>query len=123
MTMFVIRCWLLLLCFDRKAKSRDPRALEKAVSNQRTLKRTAPPSYEMICRAMDYACVLYFKKVWCRQRSAATTVLLRRHGWNAKMITGAQIIPFRSHAWVEIDGHVVNDKPYMHEIYQFLHWC
>jgi hypothetical protein len=30
------------------------------------------------------------------------------------------MFPFRSHAWVEIDGVVVNDKPYMLDIYQIL---
>jgi hypothetical protein len=69
---------------------------------------------------MDYACVFYFKKVLCLQRSTATTILLRRHGLSAEMITGAQIFPLKSHAWVEIDGNVVNDKPYMAHIYQVL---
>jgi hypothetical protein len=39
------------------------------------------------------------------------------------MVTGAQILPFESHAWVEIGGVVVNDKPYMHEIYQVFERC
>jgi hypothetical protein len=39
------------------------------------------------------------------------------------MVIGAQILPFRSHAWVEIGGVVVNDKPYMPDIYRFLERC
>jgi hypothetical protein len=39
------------------------------------------------------------------------------------MITGAQVLPFRSHAWVEIESRVVNDKPYVREIYQVLDQC
>jgi hypothetical protein len=77
-------------------------------------------SVEELCHAMDLACVLYFKKVLCLQRSSATVILLRRHGWQAEMVTGVQILPFESHAWVEIAGAIVNDKPYMHEIYQVL---
>jgi hypothetical protein len=61
--------------------------------------------------------------VMCLQRSAATTLLLRRHGFKAEMVIGAQILPFRSHAWVEIGGVVVNDKPYMPDIYRFLERC
>jgi hypothetical protein len=39
------------------------------------------------------------------------------------MVTGAQIVPYEFHAWVEIEGAVINDKPYMHEIYQVLERC
>jgi hypothetical protein len=72
---------------------------------------------------MDYACVFYVKRVLCLQRSAATTILLRRYGWSAEMVIGAQILPFKSHAWCEIKGEVVNDKPYMKDIYQVLERC
>jgi hypothetical protein len=73
--------------------------------------------------AVDLACVFYFKRVLCLQRSAATAALLRRHGWNAAMVIGAQLLPFQSHAWVEINGRVVNDKPYIAEIFQVLERC
>jgi hypothetical protein len=76
-----------------------------------------------LCRALDLASVFYLKRVLCLQRSAATTILLRRYGFHAEMVIGAQILPFKSHAWVEIDFTVVNDKPYMAEIYQVLDRC
>jgi hypothetical protein len=76
-----------------------------------------------ICHAMDIACVFYPKRVLCLQRAAATTLLLRRHGWQAEMVIGTQILPFRSHAWVELDGVVVNDKSYLREIYQQMERC
>jgi hypothetical protein len=72
---------------------------------------------------MDLACVLYFKRVFCLQRSSATTILLRRYGWRAEMVTGAQISPFEFHAWTEVNHLIVNDKPYLHEIYQVLERC
>jgi hypothetical protein len=72
---------------------------------------------------MDLACVFYTKQILCLQRSAATTLLLRRHGIYAEMVIGAQMLPFKSHAWVEVDGAVVNDKPYVREIYQVLERC
>lgn len=125
MKRLVIVSWVLLVYFDFILKFGNLDALHSVL--RRRLTRTssgAPvPSTEELCRAMDYACVFYFKKVLCLQRSAATTILLRRYGWDARMITGAQILPFRSHAWVEIDGHAVNDKPYMREIYQVLDQC
>lgn len=79
--------------------------------------------HEDLCRAMDFACVFYFKRVLCLQRSAATTLLLRRHGWRTEMIIGAQMLPFKSHAWCEINGAVVNDKPYTRDIYEILERC
>ena len=59
----------------------------------------------------------------CLQRSATTVLLLRRYGWNAEMVIGAQGVSLKSHAWVEIAGTIVNDKPYMLDIYQVLERC
>lgn len=78
---------------------------------------------EQLCRAADIASVLYFKTVLCLQRSAATTMLLRRYGFSAELVIGARIVPFKSHAWVELDGLVVNDKPYIAELYTELERC
>ena len=41
----------------------------------------------------------------------------------AQMVIGTQQIPFRAHAWVEVDGSVVNDKPYTPEMYAVLDRC
>jgi len=82
-----------------------------------------PNTIVRICRAIDLACVWYPKQVLCLQRSAATTCLLRRHGIAASLVIGARQLPFKAHAWVEADGVVVNDKPYMSEIYQALDRC
>jgi hypothetical protein len=38
-------------------------------------------------------------------------------------VLGAQQMPFKSHAWVEVDRRVVNDKPYAPEIYAELDRC
>ena len=125
MKRLVLESWLLLLCFEWIMRFHEFRELHRTV-------REAPvrptPNAELLpkerlCGAMDYACVFYFKRVLCLQRSAATTLLLRRHGWSAEMVIGAQMLPFKSHAWCEINGVVVNDKPYMPEIYQVLERC
>jgi Transglutaminase-like superfamily len=76
-----------------------------------------------ICRSVDLAAALYFKQVRCLQRSAATACLLKNVGFPAEMVVGVQQTPFLAHAWVELDGRVVNDKPYMSEIYQVLARC
>src|SRR5258707_876340 len=70
-----------------------------------------------------FFCVLRLKRLFCLRRSAATTLLLRRHGHDAELVIGAKLLPFRSHAWVELNGQVINDRPYMHTIYQVLELC
>ena len=85
----------------------------------------APPgdAVERICAAVNMACIWYWKEVLCLQRSAATTCLLKRYGVAAQMVIGAQQLPFKAHAWVEIGGCVVNDKPYTPEMYVVLDRC
>ena len=114
--------YLLLFRFELIMRFRSSEALRRIVRNEpvRQPERLLHVTSGELCHAMDLACVFYLKRVLCLQRSAATVVLLRRHGWNAEMVTGAQILPFEAHAWVEIANDVVNDKPYMHEIYQVL---
>ena len=69
------------------------------------------------------AAVLYFRKVLCLQRSAATACLLKKHGFPAQLVIGVQQMPFAAHAWVELDGLVLNDKPYISDIYSVLARC
>lgn len=124
MKRMVFESWLLLLYFDCLIRLRDFRSLHNAVRRQKVyLRRTFSDTREQLCHAVDLACVFYFKPVLCLQRSAATSVLLRRNGWRAELVLGAQMVPFLSHAWVEIDGLVVNDKPYVAEIFQVLERC
>jgi hypothetical protein len=125
MTWHVIESYLLLLGFDIVMHFRTFKVLSDGVRKQRVCRRPAlhHVSAERLCHAVDIACVFYFKQVLCLQRSAATTVLLRRHGLGAEMVIGAQMIPYAFHAWVEINHLVVNDRPYMLDIYQVLERC
>ncbi len=120
----IVESWLLLLYFDWLMHSRGFQRIH-AVVRDRKLRSAAEvqESDRELSRAVDLACVFYFKRVLCLQRSAATAALLRRHGYNAEMVIGAQLLPFQSHAWVEINGRVVNDKPYIAEIFQVLERC
>jgi hypothetical protein len=83
----------------------------------------SPDAVERICSAMDMACIWYWKEALCLQRSAATACLLKRHGIAAQMVIGVQPLPFKAHAWVEVGGLVVNDKPYTSEMYAVLDRC
>lgn len=124
MKRLVFESWLLLLYFDFMMRLRDFKSLHSFVRNIKVRARgDLDFSSTELCHAMDLACVFYFKRVLCLQRSAATTLLLRRHGWRAEMVIGVQVVPFRSHAWVEIDSVIVNDKPYVLDIYSVLERC
>lgn len=121
----VVEAWLLLLVMDIAMQFVSFESFCGFVAQRQT--RTAPlapsPSVADLCRTVDAACALYFKPALCLQRSAATTWLLRRHGWGARMAIGARIEPFRSHAWVEVEDRAVNDKASTIEAYRVLARC
>ena len=77
----------------------------------------------LVCSAVDSASIWYWKQVLCLQRSAVTACLLKDRGIPAQLVIGAQHTPFRAHAWVEVDGRVVNDNSYTNEIYAVLDRC
>lgn len=81
------------------------------------------PTIDNVCRAIDLACIWYPKEVLCLQRSAATCCLLKRCGFPAQMVVGARLMPFQAHAWVEVNGKVVNDKSYVPQMYSVLDRC
>ncbi|HZE70022.1 MAG TPA: lasso peptide biosynthesis B2 protein [Pyrinomonadaceae bacterium] len=76
-----------------------------------------------VCAAVDRAGRYYLKHALCLQRSAVITCLLRRKGIPALMVIGCRKIPFRGHAWVEVDGLVVNDNPKVQTHYRVLERC
>jgi hypothetical protein len=124
MSLLILRAYLMLIYFHFYLVRGDFSMLYKRVRN--TQPRTAPSdpdAVERICAAVDMACIWYWKEVLCLQRSAVTACLLKRYGVPAQMVIGAQQIPFRAHAWVEVDGRVVNDKPYTPEMYAVLDRC
>jgi hypothetical protein len=64
-----------------------------------------------ICDAFNWAMAFYWKPVLCLQSSVAMARLLRRAGIAAEVVIGCRPEPYFSHAWVEVDGRVVNDSP------------
>jgi hypothetical protein len=124
MSFLVLKAYWKLILFDLFLARRNFAALynkvrEYPVGNQ----PAAPDVVERICSAVDVACIWYWKEALCLQRSAATACLLKQYGVLAQMVIGAQQIPLKAHAWVEVDGRVVNDKPYTPEMYAVLDRC
>jgi transglutaminase superfamily protein len=124
MSFLGLQAYLLLIRFDLYLARGNFTALYDKVRGYPTGKKSeSADSIERICFAMDMACIWYWKEALCLQRSAATARLLKRYGIRAQMVVGAQQMPFKAHAWVEVAGRVVNDKPYMPEIYAVLDRC
>jgi hypothetical protein len=123
MSFLVLRAYLLLILFDL-CMTGDFQAVYNKVRLCPTNSAPAPDqATQQICAAVDIACIWYWKEVLCLQRSAATACLLKRHGVPAQMMIGARRMPFGAHAWVEVGGRIVNDKPYVREIYAVLDQC
>jgi len=76
-----------------------------------------------VCAAVDTATTWFPKQALCLQRSAVTACLLRLHGIDGQMVIGCRKIPFKAHAWVEVNGLVTNDKRQVQEFYTVLVRC
>jgi hypothetical protein len=79
-----------------------------------------PGCLDRVLAAVDSATTWYPKHALCLSRSAVTTCLLRQQGIKAQMVIGSNKIPFKAHAWVEVDGEVVNDRKRVQETYKIL---
>jgi Transglutaminase-like superfamily len=124
MSFLVLEAYLKLFHFDVYLARANFVALYDKVRNYPVgAPVPAPDAIEQICSAVDTACIWYWKEALCLQRSAATACLLKKYGVPAQMVIGAQQMPFKAHAWVEVDGRIVNDKAYTPEMYAVLDRC
>jgi hypothetical protein len=124
LSFLVLKAYLSLIHFDFYLARGDFAQLRATIRDYPLRKTTLPrDGVERVCSAVDTACIWYWKEVLCLQRSAATSCLLKSHGILAQMVIGARQVPFKAHAWVEVEGRVVNDKPYAPELYAVLDRC
>jgi Transglutaminase-like superfamily len=105
----VVRAWIGLALFDT-ARLIGFAGIHRGVQKC-AVRRRVSSTPESIVWAVDEACVWYVKRAFCLQRSAVAAWLLRRHGFDASLVIGYRPVPFESHAWVEVDGRIVNDRP------------
>jgi len=113
-----IHAWLGLIAFDIARLAGFARVhgwLRRRHS--RTRGRPSWATADDIVWAVDEACVWYVKRAACLQRSVIATWLLRRHGLQAQLVIGCRPLPFESHAWVEVDGRIVNDRPQYQKVF------
>jgi hypothetical protein len=107
---YELQCWLgfsKAYQFVRRCKTR-PRLSSRSDITER------------VVWAVEEACVWYPKRAFCLQRSATCTWMLRRHGVSADLVIGFRPVPIDSHAWVEVDGRIVNDRPQYQHFFRVL---
>lgn len=112
-----------LAAFDLLLKVAGFKSLIRTVHGRQT---TEPRTTDReICRRVraivDHAQMYYPKKAMCLQHSAVVTWLLRRRGVPAEMVLAACDYLPEAHAWVEVDGEVVNDSARVKESYRELY--
>ncbi len=114
-----------LLCIDLMLRLRGFERFHHTLRRwpTRAPRRVDARAVSRICAAVDQAAGFYFKRAWCLQRSAATTCLLRLRGFPAHLVIGVHRMPFAAHAWVELDGRVVNDEPRMCSSFEVIERC
>ena len=105
-----MQAWVALAVFD-VARPAGFARLCAWLHRRRPTRQCRPATTEDIVWCVDEACVWYVKRAACLQRSVVATWMLRRQGIAAEMVIGCRPLPFESHAWVEVDGRVVNDLP------------
>ena len=105
--------FLHLLLFDVTLSLGGFRALHNIVRNWPLTETTTNCDEERmraLTAPMERAIRCYPRNSLCLQRSAALTCLLRDTGVPAEMVIACRRIPFKGHAWVEVQGKVVNDS-------------
>ena len=113
-----------LLAFDLLLLGRNFTRLHRVVRNWKVADRQAPKDIvDHACQAVNYACVWYPKRALCLQRAAVMTCLLRGYGVPAQMVLGAQRLPFKAHAWVEVEGQAINERANVHALYGVWERC
>jgi hypothetical protein len=118
------RALFLLLTYDILSNLCRFQTIYSMVRGWKVNRKTGGPgSIESVCLAVNYACVWYPKQALCLQRSFVTTYLLRTHGVAAQMVLGAQKLPFKAHAWVEVDGRAVNERSNVQATYAVWDTC
>jgi hypothetical protein len=121
----VLEAYARLLAHDSFMRGHDMAQLHQEVKTYplQIRRLQTPDVSEAVSRALDCACAFYPKEALCLQRSVVLVKMLRKRGLHATMIIGAQKLPFKAHAWVEIDGLVINDRLACRERFLVLEVC
>lgn len=122
--MLFSRALLMLITYDLLRSFSTFGRIHKMVKRWPVARGTpADDAIDRVCTAVNYACIWYPKQVLCLQCAFVTTYLLRKKGVLAHMVLGAQKLPFKSHAWVEVNGQAINERSNVQATYAVLDRC
>jgi hypothetical protein len=122
--MLFLKALVGLLVYDSLTTFRPFKSFHSTVKGWTVAdKPTDQETIDRVCTAVNYACAWYPKQALCLQRSFITTYLLRKQGVPAQMVLGAQKLPFKAHAWVEVSGRAVNERSDVQAIYGVWERC
>jgi hypothetical protein len=111
MTLLVLCAFKELMFYDVLTKLGGFKRVRSYVLRTDRKELDAPPeTVRRVVDAVDIASVFYFKRVMCLHRSFAAVRLMRKSGVKAELIIASRPMPFVSHAWVEVDNLIVNDR-------------
>jgi hypothetical protein len=119
LAVLTVDAWMALIVFDIVITTGFKRVHDLIRSRRPNSTRSWATADDVIW-AVDEACVWYLKPAACLQRSVVATWMLRRHGLAAELVIGCRPIPFESHAWVELDGRVLNDLQQYRNVFTVL---
>jgi hypothetical protein len=121
LALFQEALWMLLRA-DVVARAGYPAVRRQmSIGVNRAFQADSELNIPRIVTAVARACRYYPKSVACLQRSVALTSMLRKRGIAADLKIGVRQSPFESHAWVEVDGRIINDVESVRDTYAPLH--
>lgn len=103
----VIRAWFQLARFDLLRSARRDNSFGNLPP---TRQDGGPADSQHLIELFGIATCFYWKRVMCLQRSVCLVRLLRAHGVAATLVVGYRPDPFIAHAWVEVDGRLVDGR-------------
>ncbi len=116
--------WLLVLCVDGLRRVLGFARLHSLLHRlPRHGRRRDVCAARALAALVNRAAELQPGRAACLERSAAALALLRLRGWPAEMVIGVQPRPFVAHAWVELEGRVLNDRDAVRASYMALERC
>lgn len=104
-------CELVVILFLIKLK-RPYKLIDRINTLSRKYKGGGGEDFQLceeLTDSVTKACLIFPWKVKCLEWAIALCTLCQRRGQKASLVIGVQLYPFKSHAWVEINGTILYD--------------
>jgi hypothetical protein len=105
----VLRAVGELLRYELLMATSGFKALSRRTGLLRAVSDASPDLEQRVLGMIGAVIAFYWKPVHCLQRSVVTVRILRHYGIDAQVVIGCRVAPVECHAWVEVNGRVVND--------------